>query len=313
MDTDVSPNTDSKRLSERLIGALAAAGHGNAVSRTWQRDAAKMFHRCGSAWNELIILNDIMSDFSRSVAAGDPMLSYYSFAASLTKGMSPVVMARKCYEVSLALASDSAETMYCIAALDLRAGNNADAFRRWQRVSEVAATGGKRSPSHVKENAFWRCGEEFERTGEDLSAARCFQLALNGIGSVGPDQRKYPLLLQRVGQLEMAAEAFDAVMTYSHRYAPEFAATAGGENLIPPSQADGSLSNPFAVATVGRTTKNYSILYFCGLFFRVPETDMPITDGQVLLDGVTKTSRFWRFRQTGIGCAPRPDFWSPLL
>lgn len=310
----VSPSEfDTKRLVSDLTDALVLNRHSHRSIAGWREHAAWMFHRCGQTWHELLLLNEIMCDFKSSGVLPDPVLAYEEISNDLAQGASPQSMARRCYELALALAPKHAETIYNLAMLEGRFGDVDGTLEKFQKVTELAPARG--APGHARtiDNALWNCGEILERKGRLQQAADRYRVALAGLGSIGPHQRRYPRLLQKLMQLDKAATEFDAVMTYSHRYAPEFIPPARGADLMPPRDAQQRPVDPFRISRLGRLGTGHQLVYFAGVYFRWP-MDAPVPDsGTGLLAWVRESGppprRFVLFGRSEPICAPQAGYW----
>lgn len=301
-------------LGRELVAALLASRHSLQSIAAWRQNAAWMFHRCGQTWHELLLLNEIMHDFASGNAPPDPRPAFETMLSELTNGECAQTMARRCYELALALSPQHAETIYSLATLDCRIGDVGQALSRWRRVVELPPAAGTPAHAHTADNARWNCGEILEKEGRLHEAGRLFHAALAGIGSVGPHQRRGPRLLQRLLEVDKAADQFDAVMTYSHRYAPEFVALTQGEGLMPPQRSQLYPADPFRAAVIGEVDSEHHLVYFAGVFFRWP-VNVPVPDGGREL--IAQAGQFVRpkrrlmfFTHGKAVCAPRADYWS---
>lgn len=306
-DIGIPPVTeaDGQLLVKQLIRALTASGWCRSVIDRWREDAAWFFHRCGVCWHELLLLQDIMDGF-RAASPDTVSLAFYKRLTDITKGATPIVIARGSYEVAAALAPRHAETLYNIAALEFRAGNAERAFRLAAAAAHLPAAATLPAHAHLGANAHWLAGQALERVNREGDAVAYYSQAVASVGAFGPDQAALPQLLRRLGRYEEAAAAFEGLMTYSHRYAPEFIfpeeGAAGG---WPVDWTSGTIVDPFAVRMVKAGSAGDSdVLFFAGAYFRVASGVIPHS-GRCLIEAASPLQK-WRIfrRRSDCRCAP---------
>jgi tetratricopeptide (TPR) repeat protein len=294
------------RLASQLVSGLAASGHYAAAIAGWRENAAWMFHRCGVSWHELFLLIEVMDDFMHARGKGDPVPQFHRHVGHLIQNRSPFDMAWQCYAVGLGLAPGHAETLYNLATLVLRRGDRDRAYAMFEAASRLPAAANAQAHAFITANAQWRCGELLEEMGRDEEAAERYRTALAAVGGFGPDQVKYPRLLQHLHRLEDATRAFEGMMSYSHRYAPEFIPPASGIDLMPPNGMCGAPPTPLSVLRVAEAPDGAAIVSYAGLYYRLPPHQRAPETGEALLRMAVPRGLRWIIRPL-VRCAPSLD------
>lgn len=265
-------SAEAQALAQQLTAALRASGSWckPAPVTTWKNAAGWIFHQAGMYWHQYLILQETMSTFTTAGGLGDPSPVFHTHLARLTGSEPLPVKVRRCYEVALALAPHHAETHYNLGTIEQRAGALNVAFMRFETVARLGPSPGGQPHAYLLANTRWRMAEILLAQGHQKEAVRCFNLAMRDLSNFGPDHANYARLLRQLGLETEAATHFDRIMSYSHRYAPEFILPMFEARCTLPHDASGHPLDPFAVTESGRSSTGARILFHGGLYFRLP-------------------------------------------
>lgn len=265
-------SAEAQALAQELAAALRASGSWRkpVPIKTWENAAGWIFHQAGMYWHQYLILQETMSTFTAAGGSGDPSPVFHAHLARLAGSEPLPAKVRRYYEVALALAPQHAETHYNLGTLEQRAGTLDAAFMRFETVTRLGPSPGGQPHAYLLANSRWRMAEILLAQRRKKEAAKCFDLGMRDLSNFGPDHAIYARLLRRLGREAEATTHFDRIMSYSHRYAPEFILPVLEKQCMLPRDASGHPLDLFAVTELGRSPTGARILFHGGLYFRLP-------------------------------------------
>jgi tetratricopeptide (TPR) repeat protein len=206
------------------------------------------------------------------------------------------------YETAIALHPAFAEPHYNLATVCKRTGRTAEALRLYLRAAELAPHPHTAGNAFLTANAYWEAACLEDDAGRLEEAEQLFRQALRGHDNFGPEHRRFPRLLRRLGKLEEAADHDDRMMAYAHRYAPEFLEPAYEAPERLPRHADGTPFDPAVLTRVGAGTD--AVYYYAHLYIRVTPARPALTIAG-LRETLAQTGP-WRARLFGapLACSP---------
>jgi tetratricopeptide (TPR) repeat protein len=277
----VKLSTAALRLSAPLLWRFKLA--------PWRAKAASVFHQAGVERHRRLFLSEIVADLDASGSTRDP--SHATRQAGLLHAVDDEARERvaRYYEAAIAYLPHFAEPLYNLASLRRDSGRNDEALALFLRAGQARPHGRAKPHALVIANAFWEAATIMVALDRLEEAERLFRRALTLNKNFGPDHVRFPRLLQRMGKNVEALDHFERIMTYSHRYAPEFIEPDYEPDELAPRQSDGTLFDPFELSRIEGT----EILYWAHLYFRVQRglPLMRVTQLQKMLMGGPGTAR----------------------
>jgi tetratricopeptide (TPR) repeat protein len=230
----------------------------------WRRAAAAAFYQAGVERHRRLFLSEIIADFEAAASDCDPI------HAARSSGLVDTIDARSrervawYYRVALAYSPDFAEAIYNQASLERDAGRVDAAFSLFLRAARARPHPRARQHAFLNANAFWEAAMIAVVRGRLEEAETLFRKALRRLDNFGPEHVYFPRLLQRLGKNLEAAEHFERITTYSHRYAPEYIEPDYSADELLPRQADGTPVDPAAPTAIAENVIYWGHIYFEG-------------------------------------------------
>jgi tetratricopeptide (TPR) repeat protein len=246
----------------------------------WRRAAAAAFYQAGVERHRRLLLSEIIANFEAAGSDRDPR------SAALSSGLVDTIDAQSrervawYYGVALAYSPDFAEAMYNRAVLERDAGRIDEAFSLFLRAAKARPHRRGRRHAFLNANAFWEAAMIAVVQGRLEEGETLFRKALLRLDNFGPEHVHFPRLLQRLGKNLEAAEHFERITRYSHRYAPEYIEPDYTADELLPRRADGTPVDPAVPTMVSQNIIYWGHIYLEGS--KIDSVDNAIVAAQVL-------------------------------
>lgn len=232
--------------------------------RRFQSMAASAFYQAGVHCHKSRLLQEILLSFEAGKSSGDPD----SAALSLLPHSDFAGRAALYYDIALTLAPHFAEAHYNKASLHRTAGQTHQAMRSYKSALAFAPHARAKAHAFLHANAAWEAAVTALKLSRRRSAGAFFAKAVSALDNFGVDHRQLPLYFDRSDRLADAMAEFERVISYSHRYAPEFIEPDFDHGELLPTGHDDQPLDPLR-PTVVAATDGASAVYFLHLYFRV--------------------------------------------
>jgi tetratricopeptide (TPR) repeat protein len=233
--------------------------------RRLQRAAGCAFYQAGVLCHRNLLLREITSALEASKSAGDPDSAVLRLLAPLDFAE----RAARYYDIALAFSPHLAEARYNQASIHRSAGRLRDAMRSYEAALTLAPHPMAKAHAFLHANAAWEAAKIAEWMGRAARARGLFRKAMSSGCHFGVDQRRYPDHLDASGRSAAAMAEYDRMMSYSHRYAPEFVTPDFTNEELLPSGPNVDPLDPLQ-ATVAATANGIAAVYFLHLYFSTP-------------------------------------------
>jgi tetratricopeptide (TPR) repeat protein len=194
---------------------------------------ARAFYCAGLRLHRELVLAEVMERFERERDDGDP-----AWVVVPTHGSVSALRASAAvrYRAALLLHPQLAEACYALARLCEASGDFGSAADLYERAGRCEPAAETPPQTHWRANALWNAASVRARCGDPDRAKQLHAAAFERLDNFGVDQVDHARLLRGSGQTAAAAEQYDLLMPYRHRYAPELVDDAlerGGEERDP--------------------------------------------------------------------------------
>ena len=257
-------------LCQRLL-RLCRPGLAETARAAWGRAASAAFYQAGVDRHRHLYLGEIIDDFTAAGTTADPRHAVRE-RKLLDTPADAVERVVWYYETAISLHPTFAEAHYNLATLHKRTGHLAEALRLFLRAAEFPPHPRTASNAFLTANAYWEAAVIEAENGHLDRAEQLFRQAVQRLDNFGPEHRRFAHLLRRLGKIEEAADHYDRMMAYAHRYAPEFLEPGYEPAERLPRRVDGTLLDPAEVTPVAA-----EVYYWSHLYVRVPAATAPLT------------------------------------
>jgi tetratricopeptide (TPR) repeat protein len=268
----------------------------------WRATAASAFYRAGVERHRRLYLSEIIIDFEASGSMRDP--AHAACEKALIDSIDDQARERVAwyYQAAIAFAPDFAEPIYNLAVLRRNAGRLDDALSLFMRAARAQPH--PRARGFLRANAFWEAASIRLVQGQLNEAESLFRNALHLLDNFGPEHVRFPRLLQRLGKNLEAADHYERITRYSHRYAQEFVEPDYEPDELLPTHPDGTYFDPAVLTRINGDQTG--LFYFSHLYFQLAQRSGVIEVAQLS----QALRRQWLLRRFGFGrlirCAASP-------
>lgn len=271
-----------------------------------RRCAAAAFHQSAVGFQRDLLLREILVSFEAEAGPGDPG----NALLDATPNADPAAAAVLRYDVALAFQPDFAEARYNRAVLARDAGDRLEALAGFEAARTTALHPRARSHAFLHANASWESACLVAASGDRARAGALFAEAMARLDNYGVDHRALPDFLDASGRVTESAVEYGRLMTYAHRYPPQFVEPDFDDAERLPTGPDGAALDPLQPTVVARDGQ-LSAVYAMHLYFSV-SAPADQDAGAVLRDALQRSgwSHAWSRLVPGrnghvTGCAGR--------